>query len=674
MAVVPVNLLSVAISLFAVSGIPGLFLRPRSPWIARVHAIVAVSGSVLGILGAIWAFVSPDSALYVFPWPSAQNGLVGVDALSAFFLIPVFLIGALGAVYGIGYWSSAEHARNAGSVRFFWGLIIAGMALLVIARHALSFLLGWETMALSAFFLVTTEDEKPDCRKSGLIYLIATHVGTLALFGFFALWRAATGSFELTPTAAGSLSSVAVNVLVFLALFGFGLKAGIMPLHFWLPGAHANAPSHVSALLSGVMLKMGVYGIVRTLTLFPDIAPFWGWFILIAGAASGLLGVAFAIAQHDLKRLLAYHSVENIGIILLGLGMALVGRTYHREEWVTLGMAGCLLHVWNHCLFKALLFFGAGSVLHGTGTRQIDRLGGLAKKMPWTALFFLVGAVAICGLPPLNGFVSEFFVYLAFLGSALSSESLASVAPLGAPVLAMIGALAVACFAKVYGAVFLGTGRTDAALKAREAPASMLAPMAVLAVLCVVIGAFPALTAPILDKAIAVARGAGSPIPHAMPLASLVPFAALGSLMLPAAVATAALCAFFFWRARRVGQKAVTWDCGYARPTARVQYTAASFARSLVGLFGWALKSRTRVPRVSGPFPERSALESHVDDPVLDRQLLPEAAFLRSQVRWFNRFQQGQTQSYILYVVVALGLILATLIPFKRLFLSLFVR
>ena len=674
MAVVPVNLISVAILLLAVSGIPGLFIRSRSPWISRVHAIMVVAGSVVGVVGSIAAFTSPNPALYVFPWPAAQNGLLGVDALSAFFLIPVFLIGALGAVYGVGYWSPAERARTAGSVRFFWGLTLAGMALLVIARHALSFLLGWETMALSAFFLVSTEDEKADCRKSALIYLIATHVGTLALFGFFAFWRVATGSFDLTPQAVGSLSSVAVDVLLFLALFGFGLKAGIMPLHFWLPGAHANAPSHVSALLSGVMLKMGVYGIVRTLTFFPEIAPFWGWFILLAGAASGLLGVAFAIAQHDLKRLLAYHSVENIGIILLGLGMALLGRTYHRAEWITLGMAGCLLHVWNHCLFKALLFFGAGSVLHGTGTRQIDRLGGLAKKMPWTALFFLVGAVAICGLPPLNGFVSELFIYLAFLGSALSGESLASVAPLGAPILAMIGALAVACFAKVYGAVFLGTPRTDAALKAREAPASMLVPMAALAFLCVLIGALPALTAPILDRAIAVARGSGSSIPPSPALSSLVPFESLGALMLPASLGAATLSAFFFLRARRIGRKTVTWDCGYARPTARVQYTAASFARSLVGLFGWALNSRVRVPRVSGPFPERSALESHVDDPILDRQLIPDAAFLRTRMRWFNRFQQGQTQSYILYVVVALGLILATLIPFKRLFLSLFVQ
>ena len=263
---------------------------------------------------------------------------------------------------------------------------------------------------------------------------------------------------------------------------------------------------------------------------------------------------------------------------------------------------------------------------------------------------------------------------LAFLSSALSGESLASVAPLGAPVLAMIGALAVACFAKVYGAVFLGTPRTDAALKAREAPASMLVPMAALAFLCVLIGALPALTAPILDKAIAVARGPGSSMPPAPALSSMVPIASLGALVLPAALGAATLSAFFFWRARRVSRQTVTWDCGYARPTARVQYTAGSFARTLVGLFGWALKSRVHVPRVSGFFPERSALESHVDDPVLDRQLIPDAAFLRSRVRWFNRFQQGQTQSYILYVVVALGLILATLIPFKRLFLSLFVR
>ena len=685
MNVLSVDLISIAIVCFALSGFPGLFMRTRSPWIGRVHALMVLAGGALGIAGAIGCFFEEDPSLYIFPWPAAQNGLVGVDALSAFFLLPVFIVGALGSVYGLGYWSSREHARTARSLRFFWGLTLAGMTLLVISRHALSFLFGWEAMALSAFFLVSTEDEKPDCRKSGLIYLIATHVGTLALFAFFVLWRSVTGSFDLAPVASGAISVVAVNVLLFLGLFGFGLKAGAMPLHFWLPGAHANAPSHVSALLSGVMLKMGIYGIVRTLTLVPDLAPFWGWLILLAGAASGLLGVAFAIAQHDLKRLLAYHSVENIGIILMGLGMALLGRTYHQAEWVALGMAGCLLHVWNHSLFKSLLFFGAGSVLHGTGTRTIDRLGGLARKMPWTAGAFLIGAVAICGLPPLNGFISEFFIYLGFFKSAVSATSLASVALLGAPVLAMIGALAVSCFVKVYGAVFLGLPRTPSASSTHESPMSMLIPMGILASLCAIVGFFPALTVPFLDRAIAVTQGAhtvtqGVASPGsgdaALPvsLIALVPFASLGTCMGLAAIALFVTYIALYVNARHGERKGVTWDCGYARPSARMQYTAGSFARSLVALFRWALKPRNRFPLLPGPFPKTESLETHVDDPILDRQLIPDMIFLRNGMRWFYRFQQGQTQSYILYVGVALSILLATLIPFKRIFLALFTK
>lgn len=669
-----VSLIGAAIIIFALSGLPGLFMPSCSPWIARVHAILVLAGASIGLSGAVLCFLVPDPSLYIFPWPAIQNGLVGVDALSGFFLFPVFIVGSLGSIYGIGYWSPREYPRTGRSLRFFWGLILAGMTLLVISKHVLSFLLGWEAMALSAFFLVSTEDEKYESRKSGLVYLVATHAGTLALFGFFVFWRAVTGSFELLPVASGAIPAVTVNILLLVGLFGFSLKAGVMPLHFWLPGAHANAPSHVSALLSGVMLKMGVYGIVRTLTLFPDIAPFWGWAILLAGAASGLLGVIFAIVQKDFKRLLAYSSVENIGIILLGIGMALLGRTYHREELVVLGMGGALLHVWNHSLFKPLLFFGAGSVMHGTGSRQIDELGALARKMPWTAGFFLIGSVTICGLPPLNGFVGEFFLYLGFFGSSMSVERLSSIILLGAPVLAAIGALAVSCFVKLYSGVFLGLPRTEAAKKAHEAPLSMLAPMAVLAFLCALVGVFPFLTVPFLDGVIAVMQSALPLAGTAISLSDLVPFASLCKAVIFPSLAILALCIVFFLYKRSLERKAGTWDCGYARPSARIQYTAASFTRTLSGFFHRVLNPREHFPNLSGAFPGESSLEELVVDPILDRRLIPVMTSLRKRMRWFYRFQQGQTQLYILYVAVALCILLATQIPYKQIFLALFTR
>src|ERR1019366_3529425 len=270
------------------------------------------------------------------------------------------------------------------------------------------FLVGWETMALAAFFCITTEDRDEAVRQTGYVYLVATRIGTLLLFAMFAVLHAASGTWDFAAPGASIAPSSATAIFV-LALLGFGLKAGLMPLHVWLPGAHANAPSHVSALMSGVLIKTGIYGIARVCSFFDHPPVGWGVALLVAGAVSGVLGVAFAVGQHDLKRLLAYHSVENIGIITMGLGVAVLGRAVGSAPLVALGLAGALLHIWNHALFKALLFLSAGPVLHATGTREMDQLGGLAKRMPRTAFAFLLGAVAICGLPPLNGFVSELF-------------------------------------------------------------------------------------------------------------------------------------------------------------------------------------------------------------------------------------------------------------------------
>jgi len=524
-------------------------------------------------------------------------------------------------------------------------------------------------MALSAFFLMGAEDARPETRRASLVYLIATHVGTLTLFATFALWRRVTGSFALFPIAAGSLGAGAMTAIFLLALLGFGLKAGLMPLHFWLPGAHANAASQVSAILSGVVLKMGVYGLLRVLLLLEDPPAAWGGFLLILGSVSAILGVAFAIGQHDLKRLLAYHSVENIGIIFMGLGVAMLGRSSGNAALLVLGLSGCLLHVWNHSLFKSLLFLGAGSVLHCAHTREIDKLGGLAKRMPYTAAGFLVGAVAISGLPPLNGFVSELLVYLGLFGSLSMHGTGYILSAMAAPVLATTGALALACFVKVYGTAFLGLPRSGAAERAHEAPPSMLIPMAILAAACAFIGLAPGLVAPILDAVVAPWAGgasaaSGAATGAALPrLASLAPLGVIGSISLALALAVAllVLVSRLLARSRPVPG---TWDCGYAKPTARMQYSASSFARSIVGLFSWALHPRERKPRIEGDFPRPSEMESHVDDPVLDRRIVPAFHGFEKASLWFHRFQQGLTQSYILAILVATLILLSTLVPF----------
>src|SRR5262249_18455468 len=437
----------------------------------------------------------------------------------------------LGNIYGLGYWKQSEHPTTGVKLRFFYGTLTAAMALLVIAQNGILFLFGWEIMALSAYFLVATDDrDRQDC-ETAWGYLGAAHTATLCLFALFGLLYAASGSFALTPLASASLTPGMKTAIFVLTLVGFGLKAGIMPLHVWLPSSHAMAPSHVSAIMSGVIIKMGIYGLVRITSLVPNPPVEWGGAILGLGVVSGVLGVVFAVAQHDLKRLLAYHSIENIGIILMGVGLALVGRSLGRADWIILGLCGGLLHVWNHAFFKALLFLSAGSVIHAVHTREIDHLGGLARRMPRTALGFLIGAVAICGLPPLNGFVSEFLIYLGLFGTlGLEDGPTFAGAAFAVPALALIGTLAVACFVKVFGAVFLGTARSEHARHAHESGFAMLGPMGVLAGCCVFIGLAPMWVAPLLGQGVSAwapeFADAGSRLAALAPLEALSAMAA----------------------------------------------------------------------------------------------------------------------------------------------------
>jgi hydrogenase-4 component B len=639
-----------------VSGVPGLLFNRHSSAGQFLTTGLAVLGGGLGLAGVGVFWATGDSQAIVLPWslPGAEFH-VAVDGLSAIFLVPVYLIALLGSVYGLGYWRQSDHPDNGRKLRLFYGLLAAGMALLVIARNSVLFLFGWEIMALAAFFLVTTEDEKAEARAAGWIYLVATHVATLCLFGLFALLRAASDSYELAPVEPSPMIATAIFVL---ALVGFGIKAGIMPLHIWLPSSHAIAPSHVSALMSGVIIKMGIYGIVRITSLLPTPPPTWGAVLVGLGAVSGVLGVAFAIGQHDLKRLLAYHSIENIGIIVMGLGLALVGRSTGRPEWIVLGLAGALLHVWNHALFKALLFFSAGSVIHATHTREIDHLGGLAKLMPRTALGFLIGAVAICGLPPLNGFVSEFLIYLGLFGTLDSSPgSLVIGIAFAAPALALIGALAVACFVKVYGAVFLGTARSEHALDAHESGPSMITPLVVLAACCFFIGLAPPLPAPVLGQGITAWMPAlGDADQRLTRLAPLGWISGMGAVLVGALVLVAVLLRLRLRRAPVA--HGPTWGCGYLAPTPRMQYTSSSFAQMLVMLFAWALRPRTSKPSAMALFPQKTSFHSEVPDPVLDEGVLPAFRFGAWVSSWFRFLQQGSIQAYLLYIFLALIVLL----------------
>jgi hydrogenase-4 component B len=652
-----------AIALVSLSGFPGAFFPRRSSFGQWLSVLLMVTGGGLGLGGALLSLAPGKSEPLRLSWsvPGARFGStaefsVALDALSVMFLLPVFLVPLLGSVYGLEYWRQADHPNDGRKLRLFYGLITGGMALLVIARNALVFLIGWEIMALSAFFLVATEDTDSEVREAAWLYLGATHVASLCLFGLFGLLRLASGSFALGPLSVAVAPGMATAIFL-LALGGFGLKAGIMPLHIWLPNSHAAAPSHVSAIMSGVLIKMGIYGLFRIVSFFPQPPLWWGGLVLALGVISGVLGVAFAIGQHDVKRLLAYHSIENIGIIIMGLGLALLGRSMGRADFVVLGLAGSLLHVWNHCLFKALLFLSAGSVVHATHTREIDHLGGLAKKMPRTAFFFLVGAVAICGLPPLNGFISEFLLYLGLFGSMVQAEGRPFLGvAMSAPALALIGTLAAACFVKVFSAVFLGAVRSEHAEHAHESGPAMIGPMAVLGGCCLFIGVLPQVVAPLLERA------AMDWAPTMVSEGSLAGLAPLGTVSVLALVLLGALAlgGLLLWGLlRRNGTaQADTWGCGYAAPTPRIQYTSSSFAETLVGLFGWALQPKKKMPALKGPFPEKSEFKSDVPDTVLDRLVMPVMRAGAAVSRWFRWFQHGGAHMYLLYILIILVIFL----------------
>jgi hydrogenase-4 component B len=642
-----------AIGLASASGVPGLFFTRSSAAGERIAAgmLCVAAGLALFAIGQVVLTGSP--AELSLPWRIPGAALsVRVDGLAAFFLVPIFLVPALGAIFGLEYWPQASHPENGRRLRLAYGLLVGGLSTTVVAANGILFLYGWEVMALAAFVAIGTEDHLPATRAASYLYLVATRVGTFCLFAMFALVFRETGSFALLPME-GIAPGPATAIFV-LALLGFGLKAGMMPLHIWLPSAHAAAPSHVSALMSGVLIKIGIYGLVRTVSLLPSPPVWWGLLVMALGAISGVLGVAFAIGQHDLKRLLAYHSIENIGIILLGVGVAVLGRAVHRPELVVLGLAGGLFHVWNHALFKSLLFLSAGAVIHACHTRDIDSLGGLLPKMPRTSTLFLIGAVAICGLPPLNGFVSELLVYLGLFAAARAREATVWLAPsLAAAALALIGGLALACFVKVFGAAFLGHPRSNSVAPAHDGGALLVAPMSVLAACCAVIGLAPGMVAGFLDGTVAAfARGAASPS-----VGTLAPFPSLSlasALLMAVAWAAGALLI----RRLQSGPLAAgpTWDCGYAAPANRMQYSSSSFAQMLVELFGWALRPRVHRERAAGPFAKATRFSSHVDDAVLDLLLRPSmasAGHWLARLRWL---QPGSLHLYLLYVVVALVL------------------
>ena len=544
-----------------------------------------------------------------------------VDGLSAFFLLVVCVVAVAASIYGPSYLGAHAKAPLVQTGAFM--VFVPCMALVCCAGDALTFLLAWEGMTLASYVLVVSDTADAEKARAGLLYLIMAHAGTAALLVVFLMLTVHAQAFDFPALrdAATRLDGPTRTVLFMLALAGFGAKAGVVPLHIWLPAAHPAAPSHVSALMSGAMLKVAVYGIFRFgfAILAPPDGPLpesWGWTVLFLGAVSAVFGVLLALQQHDLKRLLAYHSVENIGIILMGAGLAmLLGGRPGTERLATLALAASLLHTLNHAAFKGLLFLGAGSVVSRTLTRNMEEFGGLARVMPWTAWLFLLGSVAISALPPLNGFVSEWMTFQALvLGGARLGGAPGLMAGIAASMLALTGGLAAACFAKAFGVTFLGRPRSVHAERATESPAPMIIGMLLLAGTCVALGLVPGYAMRLLDRPTAELMGglsASAVVTARGPLVLSASGAPAGveatsiSVTLVAAVFLLIGVAVWFvrsWPRLAVRRLAQTWTCGMA-PTSRFDYTATAFAKPLRLIFAAVYRPRREIAREPGQSP-----------------------------------------------------------------------
>ncbi len=639
-------------AIIVAAGAAGSIPRPDTFLRRTALPLIIAAGALVTLAFLFSARFTPEmtaGGLWHLPFASFS---CGIDSLSLFFLLPLLLLTTCSALYGSRYFSRHPAPRTHW---FHYGCLIAGMALVLSARNGIFFILAWELMSAASFFLVISDSDNPDSIKAGWVYFVSAHIGTAFLLALFFLLSSLAGSFEFASWKNIELTSRQASAAFLLAVAAFGLKAGFIPFHIWLPLAHPAAPSHVSAMMSGVMIKMGIYGILRILTFIAPYQLWWGVLLIGIGAISGIMGVLFAIGQHEIKKLLAFHSVENIGIILLGIGLGVAGTCFHNGPVAFLGFAGGLLHVLNHSLFKGLLFLGAGAVIRQTGTGEIDRLGGLMKKMPSTAIFFMIGATAISGLPFFNGFVSEILIYTGSIqGAVLSSDIVcAMLSSFVIFSLALIGGLAAACFAKVTGIVFLGEPRSDGARNGTgDVPAAMLASMGVLAFFCAAIGMASPFIAPLLEGPVVLLTGSAIAADQSVMVATMktTSFILSGTLCVTALVAG---CRMF--KSRKPGNSARTgtWDCGYAAPDPSMQYSASSFASPAVEYFGKPLAAHKHVSISREYFPSVDwSFHSGVEDWFLSRVYSP---LLRGCERLFaslHWFQNGKTGQYILYIAL----------------------
>ncbi len=676
-ALTPLFLTAISFSLLLLVVLLAIFFHRNQQFLLSAgYALIALA-SLSAVAAGAWTMTSGIVRTFVLPLGLPDLPFhVRLDNLAGFFLVVVGLLSCYVSIYSLGYVKGFLGRRSITSLVVFSAFFLAGMLLVVLSDDAFLFLVSWELMAASSYFLVLFEDERVENRRAAFLYLVVAHVGAIAiLLSFGVMAGLATGfsgfqNYTFDAMRATDLPGGLATLAFLLAFFGFAAKAGVIPLHVWLPEAHPVAPSNVSALMSGVMLKTAIYGIVRVVfDLIGDFPWWWGAMVLVFGLVSAVMGVLYALMQHDLKKLLAYHSVENIGIILIGIGLAMIFTSFEMSLLAALALIAGLYHTLNHALFKGLLFMGAGAVLHATHERNMEEMGGLIRFMPWTAVLFLVGCISISALPPFNGFVSEWLTYQAFLLSpALPSPLLNLLIPLGAALLALTSALAAACFVKAFGVTFLGHPRGHSHGQVQEAGWSMRIGMLLAALSCLALGVLPTVLIqwmdPLAEELVggtiaASASGFGWMwlTPIAAERASYsAPISFLGILAV-------VLVTYILLHARPGAiRRAPLWDCGFEKITSRMQYTATSFSMPIRRIFGFLFRIKEEVRLHPAPhhpaYPERILYHLRVRDrfwmwlyqPVVD------ASFWLS--RRIGRMQQGRIQVYLIYSFVTILVLL----------------
>ncbi len=634
----------------------------------------ALAGFSSGFLHLISAGSGPGPRFEVIPGPMATLPLsVHLDALSAFFLMLVSVLALAISIYSLGYAKGFYGRKSITLLGALFNVLLLATSLVAVADNAFFFLVAWEIMALTAYCLVSYEHEQKETRNAGVLYLVMSHIGTgCIILGFLLLFQSSGGyGFAGFHDLGDKMSPGLRHAAFLLFFFGFGTKCGIVPLHIWLPAAHPVAPSNVSAFLSAILIKTGIYGITRVCFDFLGTPPmWWGVMVLAIGTASAVLGVLYALMEHDLKRLLAYHSIENIGIILMGLGASLM--FLHTGHMLLAGLAllAGLYHTVNHATFKGLLFLGAGAVLHSTHTRNMEEMGGLIKRMPKTALFFLIGAVAISALPPLNGFVSEWLTYQALLhGFGTTSSLVRLMFPIGGALLALTGALAAACFVKAFGITFLAQPRSEHAAQAHEASPTMIFGMGLLALLCIVLGLFPiqfiTLMDPVTSQLVGTTMSSHLSVTDGLVLAARNEYAGTVS---PLAITLVGLCLlpipaalwFVFGRRTKV-HIGPTWDCGLRGLTPQMEYTATGFSKPIRMIFRTLFRPHREIQaefEFSPYFATNIRFESHIEETFEQRLYRPLNRLIFRFSRRMRALQAGSIQAYLIYIFITLLLLL----------------